>query len=135
MERFFRTLKEQLPRVRDFTTSRELAEGARKIPPAAQRLLAAGKAQLSIPAAGSARGCLPSRLLHDDIQKTVQETGCGTLPKILSFEARQHLNIAEICLDLWVFPMQKQGRGGGFSSLNRQFHRPANGCLPRCLQR
>jgi hypothetical protein len=81
------------------------------------------------------RGSLLSRLLHDDIQKTVQETGCGTLPKILSFEARQHLNIAEICLDLWVFPMQKQGRGGGFSSLNRQFHRPANGCLPRCLQR
>jgi len=58
-ERFFRTLKEQLLRVRDFTTLEELAGALEEFHQRYNDHWLLKKAQLPIPAAGPARGCLP----------------------------------------------------------------------------
>jgi len=51
--------------------------GARGIPPMVQRPLAAGKAQVSIPAAGTSEAACPRGCCMTIIQETVQEIGCG----------------------------------------------------------
>jgi hypothetical protein len=76
IERFFRTRKEQLLRLRDFTTLENLARHSKN---SASGTTTTGwwKGSASNPRGRLVKGCLPSRPLHDD-NETVQETGCGT---------------------------------------------------------
>jgi hypothetical protein len=68
IERFFRTLKQQLLWVRDFTTLENLARHSKN---SASGTTTTGcwKGSASNPRGRLVKGCLPLRLLHDDNQK------------------------------------------------------------------
>ena len=76
VERFFRTLKEQLLWVRDFTTLEELAEALEQFRQRYHDQWLLERLRFQSPRQAP-QGCLPSRLLHDDGQKNSQKTGCG----------------------------------------------------------